>query len=151
MIFSPSFFSPFSTMQCSTLFTGISVFLGFGRKESLDQISLCLLGEITMCLQVQANTLIIFPENIWENRIIEYIITYVSLPFILKTHTPAPLSTTTSSVVKLYLGIYAYYYQVPIELFLNNVQNACLPYGFTMKISLRGNSKLVVMHKVKLK
>ena len=37
------------------------------------------------------------------------------------------------------------------ELFLNNVQNACLPYGFTMKISLRGNSKLVVMHKVKLK
>ena len=48
MIFSPSFFSPFSTMQYSTLFTGISVFLGFGRKESLDQISLCLLGEITI-------------------------------------------------------------------------------------------------------
>ena len=40
---------------------------------------------------------------------------------------------------------------LPSELFLYNVFNACLPYGFTMKISLRGNSKLVVMHKVKLK
>ena len=148
MIFSPSFFSPFSTMQYSTLFTGISVFLGFGRKESLDQISLCLLGEITVCLQVQANTLIIFPENIWENRIIEYIL---CIPSLHSENTyPSPPQyyyQFCSEVVHRHLCILL----LPIELFLNNVQYACLPYGFTMKISLRGNSKLVVMHKVKLK